>query len=133
MKRFADSLLLALLLIALSWFISVVRNNVFAQGPVNQSGPQAAQGLPVVVKPAPEPPRWLVDFGPIDTTGKRIVTIVDPESKRIALYSVDLATPTIELKSVRSIHGDLQLTDLNHVLGPSARDVMDAIRGFGNL
>jgi len=132
MRRFVDSLLLALLLIALSWFISAVHDHVFAQNPTNHSGSAPAHGTPVVVKQPPEPPRWLVDFSPIDAAGKRIVTIVDPESKRIALYSVDLPAAKIELKSVRLIQGDLQLTDHNSA-DPSARDILDAIRGLETI
>lgn len=94
------------------YLISLIREQVFAQYP-NPAHP-APQ---VVVRPQPEPPRWLTDFSWHDdpTNGRKIqiATIVDPESKHILTYQLD--NGKIKLLGVRNIQPDLQLDQFNAV------------------
>lgn len=58
------------------------------------------------------PPRWLVDFTTIvdARSGQpyRKVTIVDPETQRICVYSIDIEGK-IRLQNVRNVGPDLQV------------------------
>jgi hypothetical protein len=44
-----------------------------------------------------------------------MLTIVDPRTRAICVYHVEMATGAIALKSARNIHWDLQMTDYNGV------------------
>ena len=41
------------------------------------------------------------------------LTVIDPKRMAMSVYHVELATGAIELKCVRTIHWDLQMTDYN--------------------
>ena len=41
------------------------------------------------------------------------VTVIDPEKHVLSVYHIDLASGEIALKSVRSIHWDLQMSEFN--------------------
>jgi hypothetical protein len=41
------------------------------------------------------------------------VTVIDPKQRVMSVYHVDLASGAIELRSVRNIHWDLQMSDFN--------------------
>ncbi|MCX7427442.1 MAG: hypothetical protein NTW96_17655 [Planctomycetia bacterium] len=41
------------------------------------------------------------------------VTVIDPKQQVMSVYHVDLASGAIELRSVRNIHWDLQMSDFN--------------------
>ena len=43
----------------------------------------------------------------------QVLTVVDPRQQVLSVYHIDLATGKITLKSVRSIHWDLQIDHLN--------------------
>ena len=43
----------------------------------------------------------------------QVLTVVDPRQQVLSVYHIDLATGKIALKSVRSIHWDLQIDHLN--------------------
>lgn len=46
---------------------------------------------------------------------RQMLTIVDPRTRAICVYHVELASGAIALKSVRNIHWDQQMTDYNTV------------------
>jgi len=131
MKRFGESIFLAIVIIALSCVVSAVRDQVYAQHPVN--GVMQAPAM-VNVRLPQESSRWIVDFTPIpDPTNPaqrlQAITVVDPESKRICIYHADLATGTVKLCSVRRIHGDLQFTEFNPTT-PTPREIEEEIKRF---
>ncbi|MDR2437786.1 MAG: hypothetical protein LBE12_00250 [Planctomycetaceae bacterium] len=123
--------LLAFSLLILGIFVSFVWNQVLAQ-PINSLG-----GIPqVVVRPPAEPPKWLVDFSsyedPMNPVKKiRVITVVDPESKRIVVYHEDLATGQVKLLSSRNIQNDLLLDQFNAV-SPTPSEIEKDIRRFKN-
>jgi hypothetical protein len=55
-------------------------------------------------------------------------TVVDPATRAMAVYHVDLKTGQIELKSVRNLRFDLQLEDYNGVT-PKAKEVRIQVQG----
>lgn len=119
---------MALILFGASFLISLVREQVIGQAPV----PSGAQQ--VVVKPPAEPPRWLVDFTLIDDPANparklKVITIVDPESKRIVVYHQDLSRGTVKWMSTRPIHQDIWVDEFNAVQ-PTPREVEESIRNL---
>ncbi len=115
MKRFGESMLLAVVIMSLSMLFSAVRDQVFAQ---NSLTGIAQNPMPVVVKAAPEPTGYIVDFVSfVDPNNQakqmRAITVVDPVSKRICVYHEDLSEGTVKLCSVRRIQGDLQIEEFN--------------------
>ena len=92
-----------------------------------QVAPQATPQ--VVVQQQPELPKWLVDFAalpplPGESIPRfRAVTIVDTESKKIAVYHLDLTTGGVRLLSVRDIQPDLMLDQFN-ALSPLPSEII---------
>ena len=131
MKRFGESIFLAIVIIAIGFAASAVRDQVYAQNPMSGTvGPSAT----VSVKQAQEAGRWIADFTPLaDSTNPsrrlQAVTVVDPESKRICVYHVDLMEGTIKLCSVRNIRGDLQFEQFNPTT-PTPREIDEAQKKF---
>ena len=41
------------------------------------------------------------------------VTVIDPETRVLGVYHIELSTGEVTLKSVRNIHWDLQMTEFN--------------------
>lgn len=100
-----------------AYLFSFIREQVFAQYPTANPGIPAGAAQ-VLVRPQPEPPRWLVDFSWCDDPAQngrkiQIATIVDPESKHILTYQLD--NGRIKLLGVRNIQPDLQLDQFNAV------------------
>lgn len=56
-------------------------------------------------------PLW-VSESPLDDT-TRLLTVVDQESRRIAIYQINTATGTLTLRSTRDISWDLMVGDFN--------------------
>ena len=56
-------------------------------------------------------PLWIAE-SPIDDT-TRLLTVVDQESRRIAIYQINAATGTLTLRSTRDISWDLMVGDFN--------------------
>jgi hypothetical protein len=56
-------------------------------------------------------PLWISE-SPLDET-TRLLTVVDQESRRIAIYQVHVATGTLTLRSTRDITWDLMVSDFN--------------------
>ncbi|MGL4595678.1 MAG: hypothetical protein ACRCUY_13220 [Thermoguttaceae bacterium] len=76
--------------------------------------------------------KWLVDFRPIDDVTNparklQIITIVDPELKRICVYQQDLLAGTVQLCSVRALDQDLLLDQFN-AIRPTPRDLEEEAR-----
>ncbi len=126
-KNWWSVVILAVGLIGLSWLISLVREQAFAQPqavqqqavqPMQTAPPATAEpaGPTVVIKQQPEWPRCFVDMTLIDdptSPGKKvqILTIVDPESKHILVYRADMGK--VKLLSVRNFQPDLQFDQYN--------------------
>ena len=77
---------------------------VSAQRPVNETGTE----LIALATPA--------------GTDRQQVTIIDPKSRSMSVYHIDLSTGAVSLKSVRNIHYDLLMSDYQAVR-PTPRDV----------
>jgi hypothetical protein len=138
-KHWFDLVLLVIGFLMLSFLISTVREQALGQ-PVNPGNFPA--GLPkeiapqVVVRPPAEPPKWLVDFAPYESPANpaqkiRVITVVDPESKRIVVYHEDLATGQVKLLSSRNIQNDLLLDQFNAV-SPTPSEIERDFRRFNN-
>ena len=73
----------------------------------------------VVVNQPAELPKWCVDFVTLpplqgETLPRiRVITVVDTESKRIAVYHMDLISGSVKLLTVRNIQPDLTLDQYN--------------------
>lgn len=87
-------------------------------------------GLWVLVAPAAGGRERVATAGPVASEGagaelvtlatpvgenRQMLTIVDPRTRAICVYHVEMASGAIALKSVRNIHWDLQMTDYNGV------------------
>ena len=55
----------------------------------------------------------LLAFGSVVDGKYQQLTVIDPKRMAMSVYHVDLATGAIELKCVRTIHWDLQMTCYN--------------------
>ncbi len=126
MKNCWYSIVLALFLFGLSFLFSRVREQAFGQ-PLS-----VGAGQQVIVRPPAEPPKWLVDFSTIDDPGHpvkkiRVITIVDPESKRILVYHEDQVAGTVKWCSTRNIQPDIWVDDFNSVK-PTPREVEEEIQ-----
>jgi hypothetical protein len=54
----------------------------------------------------------------------QVLTVIDPKQKVMCIYSVDLATGEIALRSARDMHWDLQIRELNNSKGwPTTHEV----------
>ena len=133
MKRFGESIFLAMVILAIGFVVSVVRDQVYAQNPM---GGIAQPPTMVTVKQPQEASRWIVDFTPIvDPTNParrlQAITVVDPESKRICVYHADLSDGqgTVKLCSVRNIQGDLQFQQFNPTK-PTPLEIEEGIKMF---
>ncbi|MDR2755904.1 MAG: hypothetical protein LBC20_09375 [Planctomycetaceae bacterium] len=126
--------ILVLSLLMLSFFVSLVWNQVSAQPIQPITSPNIIPQI--VVRPPVEPPKWLVDFSsyedPMNPAKKiRVITVVDPESKRIVVYHEDLATGQVKLLSSRNIQNDLLLDQFNAV-SPTPSEIEKDLRRFKN-
>ena len=54
--------------------------------------------------------------------GRQQITLVDPRQRVIAVYTVDRATGSLQLKSVRNVQWDLTIEDYN-TSAPAPRDI----------
>ena len=50
------------------------------------------------------------------------LTVIDPRTRVLSVYHVELATGIVSLKSVRNIHWDLQMVEFNGV-NPLPREI----------
>ena len=78
-----------------------------------QPGGFSAEEVPqVIVKQPAELPKWCVDFMSLSPQ-VRVITVVDTETKKIAVYHEETATGGVKLLSVRNIQPDLMLDSYN--------------------
>ena len=54
--------------------------------------------------------------------GRQQITLVDPQTRTLAVYQIDQTTGAIALKSVRQVHWDFQLDDFN-TTNPTPREI----------
>ncbi|MDR1053019.1 MAG: hypothetical protein LBL39_02485 [Planctomycetaceae bacterium] len=164
MKKKILPVLLVVFILGFYLVVSLVRDQVFGQqpaAPVHATG-QANQQLPVnkhngqphtfpaaqpqpaipnqhnqvVVRPPVEPPKWLVDFTPIEdpanpTQKIMAITVVDPESKRILIYHANLSFGALKFISSRDILPDIMLGEYNAV-SPTPREIISEIERLKN-
>lgn len=71
-----------------------------------------APGAPAGSSPRAEAAGLWMSDSPLDN-GRRLLIVVDPASKRAAVYHIDTATGTLSLKSARDLTWDLALEDFN--------------------
>jgi hypothetical protein len=64
----------------------------------------------------------LIAFSVAAAEGRQQITIIDPKTRSMCVYHIELATGEIALKSVRRIHWDLQMETFNGA-SPSPRDI----------
>ncbi|MDR0521637.1 MAG: hypothetical protein LBH00_07265 [Planctomycetaceae bacterium] len=83
---------------------------------------QAGYPVPpqVVVNPQAVPLKWVVDIAPLDNPVNpaqklRVITVVDTETKKIAVYHEEMATGKIFWLSTRDIQPDLTIGQFNAV------------------
>ncbi|MDR2345748.1 MAG: hypothetical protein LBE18_06745 [Planctomycetaceae bacterium] len=142
MNRKSFSILLIVVILAIGFCILVVRNQVLGQQPLlmnNAEQPnqyQHYQPRQVTVKPQPEPPKWLVEFTPINDPANQTnkimaITIVDPESKRILIYHANLSYGALKFISSRDIMPDITLGEYNAV-SPTPREIIAEIERLKN-
>ncbi|MGO8752303.1 MAG: hypothetical protein ACLQNE_40715 [Thermoguttaceae bacterium] len=62
------------------------------------------------------------------TVGEKyqMVTVIDPKSRVMSVYQIDLTSGKITLRSVRQIQWDLQITDFNGSY-PSPREIQSLL------
>lgn len=72
-----------------------------------QGGQLAAERL---AQP-PGGPLWVAESPVDDVT--RLLTVVDQESRRVAIYQINTQTGTLTLRSTRDISWDLMVSDFN--------------------
>ncbi|MDR2641810.1 MAG: hypothetical protein LBC74_03335 [Planctomycetaceae bacterium] len=98
--------------------------------------PQPNHHQQVIVRPPVEPPKWLVEFTPIDDPANpsqkiMAITVVDPESKRILIYHANLSFGALKFISSRDILPDIMLGEYNAV-SPTPREIMTEIERLKN-
>ena len=75
-------------------------------------GFSAEQPPQVVVKQPAELPKWCVNFTMLQP-GVQVITIVDTERKKIAVYHMDMVSGGVKFKTLRDIQQDLILDQYN--------------------
>lgn len=71
----------------------------------------------------------LVTHVTADGGGPQVVTIIDPDTRVMAVYHVERATGEIALKSVRTLTWDLQMLEYNSG-EPLPQEIRDMRRGL---
>ncbi len=82
----------------------------------------SAQQAPPTAGMAGVSSRWLVTNFQTAATGPTTLTVVEPQTKIVAVYHIIRETGEIQLKSVRNINGDLTLEAFN-TGSPSPADI----------
>jgi len=85
---------------------------------LGQVGSFSAPTPQVVVQQQAELPKCCVDFAPLPSPGGgftqiRVITVVDTEAKKIAVYHLDMATGDLWWRSTRDIQPDLMVDQFN--------------------
>ena len=66
----------------------------------------------------------LIALATVDEQRQQI-TVIDPETRVLGVYHIELSTGEVTLKSVRNIHWDLQMTEFN-----GTRPLPDEVRSI---
>ena len=64
----------------------------------------------------------LITFTSTGPDNRQQLTVIDPQTRAMAVYHVDPATGVVSLKSVRNIQWDLMMSEFNGV-GPLPREI----------
>jgi len=122
-KNWIGTAILVSVSIVIGFFLSQTWEQVLGQHNLGQPGGFFVEGTPVVpqvvVRQQPELPKWAVDFvtlPPMQGESMprfRLITVVDTEAKKIAVYHMDMTTGGVRLLSVRDIQPDLMLDQFN--------------------
>jgi len=95
--------------------VSLIAGSLLSQMWVQVLGQNANFALEVpqvVVNQQAELPKWCVDFVSLSPQ-IRVITIVDTETKRIAVYHLNVVTGGVEWLSTRDIQPDLMVNRFN--------------------
>jgi hypothetical protein len=98
MKRAALGALMGAGVVAAATCLFCQRSQVYAQRMANPSSPTAGSGDLIAV--------------PVGEKGQ-LLAVIDPKQQTVGVYSIDLPTGKISLRSVRAVRWDLQMTDFN--------------------
>ena len=114
MKNWIGTVVLIGVSVTVGLFLSQTWEQVLGQpGNFFTEAPQ------VVLRQQAELPKWCVDFvtlPPLQGESLprfRVITVVDTETKKIAVYHLDMSTGGVRLLSVRDIQPDLRLDQFN--------------------
>ena len=146
MKRnWIGTIILVSVSIVIGFFLSQTWEQVHGQHSLGQHNPgqpgffmEGQQVVPqVVVQQQPEMPKWFVDFVSLPPLpGEHIqrfraITIVDAETKKIAVYHSDITTGAVRLLSVRNIQPDLMLDQFN-ATSPLPSEIIREMQRLGD-
>ena len=76
---------------------------------------------------SPDPSGELITFTSPAPENRQLVTVIDPQSRRMAIYHIDSTTGVVSLKSVRNIQFDLMMSEFNGV-SPLPREIQSMLR-----
>lgn len=108
LKQFCVLGLMAVLIVLTSAVMILVRDQLYAQT-TYPGAPRPSDEL-LVFSPKSG---MLANFSTREDLGIQSVTIVDPETKSIGFYQIQLSDGTIKIKNVRNIGPDLKLEHYN--------------------
>ncbi len=91
-------------------------------------GVPAVGGVPTAAPVTASASPGLVTIASPPQDGLQMFTVVDPATRAMAVYHVDLKSGQTTLMSVRNLQWDLQLEDYNSV-APKAREVRIQVQG----
>ena len=91
-----------------AWIVSCLALAVLLAAVVPSVGRADRTLAPVVPKGAS-----LIALATAAGEGRQQITVVDPETRVLGVYHIDLSSGEIALKSVRNIHWDLQMGEFN--------------------
>jgi len=131
-KNWMGTLVLVGMSMAAGLLLSQTREQVLGQpAGLTAGAPQ------VVVQQHPELPKCYVDCVTLPLPGEnipriRVITVVDTEAKKIAVYHMEMATGNLWLLSVRNIQPDLVLDQFNAKSPLPAELIRERQRTGGN-
>ena len=111
-----------IVLVGVSMIAGLLFSQIWEQVQGQNVGFSAEQPPQVVVKQPAELPKWCVNFTMV-RPGVQVITIVDTETKRIAVYREDLQTGELEWLSTRNIEQDLMF-DQHNALPPLPTQIL---------
>jgi len=130
-KNVIGTVILVGVSVAAGSLLSQMREQVLGQpGGFSTPAPQ------VVVNQPAELPKCFVDFVTLpplpgrDMPLTRVITVVDTEAKKIAVYHMDMVTGQLGLRGVRDIQPDLMINELN-ATSPTPREITAELQRFG--